>query len=112
MIFYMQFNRTTNPFILHHQDRSGFTYLKNYSFADVERMMLGDDWTKVTIVREPRERLLSAYLNKAVANLSKVNFKEMDQKLQKVLSTMEQTVSTLNNTTKDIRMHRTRLSVC
>ena len=31
------------------------------------------------------------------------NFKEMDKKLQKVLSTMEQTVSTLNNTTKDIR---------
>ena len=43
-----------------------FLSLTNYTTNDVVNMMLGDSWTKITIVRDPRERILSAYLHKAV----------------------------------------------
>ena len=46
---------------------------------------------------------LGKNINITAKNLSKVNFEEMDEKLQQVLSSMEQTVATLNKTTRDFR---------
>lgn len=80
------------PYDLYIPSKPGTITLLTKAIEDVSRALIDINFKE-----------LGKNLNIAVANLSKVNFKEMDQKLQKVLSTMEQTVSTLNNTTKDIR---------
>lgn len=53
---------------IHTPERSGLKYLDNYSNKSISQMMNDPTWIKATFVREPRERLLSAYLDKAIDN--------------------------------------------
>jgi len=80
------------PYDIYIPSKPGTITLLTKAIEDVSKALIEIDFKE-----------LGKNLNKTVANLSKVNFKEMDKKLQKVLLTMEQTVGTLNNTTKDIR---------
>lgn len=80
------------PYDIYIPSKPGTITLLTKAIEDVSKALIEIDFKE-----------LGKNLNKTVANLSKVNFKEMDTKLQKVLLTMEQTVGTLNNTTKDIR---------
>ncbi len=80
------------PYDIYIPSKPGTITLLTKAIEDVSRALIDINFKK-----------LGKNLNIAVANLSKVNFKEMEDKLQNVLSTMEQTVSTLNKTTKDIR---------
>jgi hypothetical protein len=41
-------------------------YLSQYSIEDATAMMTSPEWTKAVFVREPKERVLSAFLDKAV----------------------------------------------
>lgn len=45
---------------------NGLRYLYDYDLATASAMMTSPDWTRAIFVREPKERFLSAYLNKAI----------------------------------------------
>lgn len=45
---------------------NNLTNLASYSLREAEIMMNSPDWTKAVFVREPKERILSAFLNKFV----------------------------------------------
>ncbi|CAC5387508.1 unnamed protein product [Mytilus coruscus] len=48
-----------------HNHRNGLTTLKSFSTCKIISLMYNDSWVKAAFVREPRERLLSSYLEKA-----------------------------------------------
>lgn len=52
----------TNP--IHSPENNGLIFLKDFHDTDVIRMMYDDSWIKAVFVREPRQRILSAYLDK------------------------------------------------
>lgn len=52
-------------------DVNGLTYLADYSRAQATDMWTSLEWTKAIMVRDPRERLLSAYLDKVKHSLSR-----------------------------------------
>ena len=80
------------PFDTYIPSKPGTITLLTKAIEDVSRALIDINFKE-----------LGKNINLTVKNLSKVNFEEMDDKLQKVLSSMEQTVATLNNTTKDFR---------
>lgn len=45
---------------------NNLTTLANYSLSDAEFMMKSPEWTKAVFVREPKERILSAFMNKFI----------------------------------------------
>lgn len=45
---------------------NGLKYFFNYTVEEVQDMMLSDDWTKAIFVRNPKQRILSAFLEKGV----------------------------------------------
>ncbi|VDI07848.1 Hypothetical predicted protein [Mytilus galloprovincialis] len=49
-----------NPYV------NGLKYLINFEDNDIISMMYNDSWTKAVFVREPRERMLSSYLDKGL----------------------------------------------
>ena len=49
---------------VHIQETNGLTYLKDYSLEKIHEMLLNDEWTKAVFVREPKQRILSAFLDK------------------------------------------------
>ncbi|CAG2237095.1 CHST9 [Mytilus edulis] len=48
-----------------HNHRNGLTTLKSFDTCEIIKMMYNESWVKAVFVREPRERLLSSYLDKA-----------------------------------------------
>jgi hypothetical protein len=52
--------------IPHNPEKNGLRYLEHYSLASATHMMTAPDWTRAVFVRDPHERMLSAYLDKAV----------------------------------------------
>ncbi len=44
----------------------GLKRLRTFKLQDVQEMMTSEEWTRATFVREPKERILSAFLNKFV----------------------------------------------
>jgi hypothetical protein len=52
----------------HAPPRNGLTYLYEYDPAVADSMLTDPEWTKAIFVRDPKERLLSAYLDKGVQN--------------------------------------------
>jgi hypothetical protein len=56
--------KTVQP---HHPDTNGLTYLGSYSREKQREFMTSPEWTRAIFVREPMERLLSAYLNKGLS---------------------------------------------
>lgn len=55
-----------NMYNIHTPGSNKLKYLKDFKSEDVTLMMYDKQWTKATFVREPRERTLSAYLDKIV----------------------------------------------
>ena len=52
----------------HAPKRNGLLYLYDYPPAVAEHMLTSPEWTRALFVREPKERLLSAYLDKGTQN--------------------------------------------
>jgi hypothetical protein len=54
---------------VHNREANGLKYLAyDYSIEEVTQMMTSDEWTKAIFVRNPKPRLLSTFLDKAVAH--------------------------------------------
>ncbi|CAC5376208.1 unnamed protein product [Mytilus coruscus] len=67
LLHYIQnISTVREPHILQDPVKSGFTFLRDFNATEITYMMYSKTWTKATFVREPRERLLSAYLDKVV----------------------------------------------
>jgi hypothetical protein len=47
-------------------DNNGLTYLSDYSVVEANNILTSPEWTRAVFVRDPKERLLSAYLDKVV----------------------------------------------
>ena len=52
----------------HNPRLNGLKYLHQYSFPQINEMINAPDWTKAVFVREPKERILSSYLDKTRAS--------------------------------------------
>lgn len=48
----------------HDPRTNGLTYMNKYSIKESTRMMNSNEWTKAIFVRDPKEKFLSAYLDK------------------------------------------------
>lgn len=55
----------TQPFLPHNPDRNGLKYLSDYPPEKANEMLTSDEWTRAIFVRDPQERVLSGYLDKA-----------------------------------------------
>mmetsp|Transcript_1311 Transcript_1311/g.2034 ORF Transcript_1311/g.2034 Transcript_1311/m.2034 type:complete len:482 (-) Transcript_1311:86-1531(-) len=61
-----------DEFLVHRIGSNGLKYLAyDYSLKEVEHMMTSDEWTKAIFVRDPKPRLLSGFLDKAVQHKKK-----------------------------------------
>ena len=52
----------------HNPEYNNLTYLSDYSLQEASEMMTSPDWTRAIFVRDPKERFLSAFLDKAISN--------------------------------------------
>jgi hypothetical protein len=52
----------------HDPETNGLKYLYHYSLEEANTMMTSPDWTRAIMVRDPKLRFLSAFLDKAVSN--------------------------------------------
>ena len=52
----------------HNPEVNGLKYLYNYSLEDASLMMTSPEWTRAMMVRNPKTRFLSAFLDKSVGN--------------------------------------------
>ncbi len=53
---------------LHNPGTSGLRYLTDFSTEEAQKMLTSDEWTRAVFVREPKERILSAFLDKFAKN--------------------------------------------
>jgi hypothetical protein len=53
-----------DPHWPHNPDRNGLRYLHHYPLVRANHMLTSSDWTRIVFVRDPKERVLSAYLDK------------------------------------------------
>ncbi|VDI00676.1 Hypothetical predicted protein [Mytilus galloprovincialis] len=53
---------------VHDPRRNGLTYLMQFKDTEITDMMFSNSWTKAVFVREPRERMLSSFLDKGLDN--------------------------------------------
>jgi hypothetical protein len=52
---------------VHYPKTNGLKYLNQYSLQEATEMMNSNEYTRAIVLRDPKERFLSAYLDKAVA---------------------------------------------
>jgi len=52
----------------HNPEYNGLRYLYDYSLEEASEMMTSPEWTRAMMVRDPKRRFLSSYLDKAVSN--------------------------------------------
>jgi hypothetical protein len=52
----------------HNPEKNGLKYLYHYTTEQASVMMTSPEWTRAMMVRDPKERLLSAFLDKSVRN--------------------------------------------
>jgi len=52
--------------IVHNKQKSGLLYMYDYSQEKQKEFLTSDEWVKAVFIRDPKERFLSAWLNKAV----------------------------------------------
>lgn len=52
----------------HNPQVNGLKYLYNYSLEEASIMMTSPEWTRAMMVRDPKTRFLSAFLDKSVGN--------------------------------------------
>ena len=55
--------KTKDP---HNPHRNGLDYLSEWSLEEAAEMMTSPEWTRAVFIRDPKQRFLSAYLDKAV----------------------------------------------
>lgn len=53
---------------VHDPRKNGLSYLYNYSLEQAHDMLISENWTRAVFVRNPKERVLSAYLDKGRRN--------------------------------------------
>jgi hypothetical protein len=53
---------------IHSPQTSGLRYLNHYPLKKANDMMTSKEWTRLILTRDPKERVLSAFLDKAVGN--------------------------------------------
>lgn len=58
-------NVRKEPNLPHNPAKNGLTYLYDYKRSQALSMMTEPDWTRAIFIREPKERFVSAYLDKA-----------------------------------------------
>ena len=58
------------PRDLHNPVLNQLMYISNYTLEEAQEMLTSDEWTRAVFVREPKERVLSAFLNKVVKEKS------------------------------------------
>lgn len=56
---------TDNQHLPHDPRKNGLTYLYHYNVTDALKILTHPDWTRAIFVRDPKERTLSAFLDKA-----------------------------------------------
>eukprot|EP00538_Stauroneis_constricta_P001042 CAMPEP_0119555478 /NCGR_PEP_ID=MMETSP1352-20130426/7672_1 /TAXON_ID=265584 /ORGANISM="Stauroneis constricta, Strain CCMP1120" /LENGTH=295 /DNA_ID=CAMNT_0007602241 /DNA_START=74 /DNA_END=961 /DNA_ORIENTATION=- len=59
------------PTVLHNRKANNLTYIDYIPEDRWHRIMTGSDWTRAIFVRDPKERLLSAYLDKIVNQMQR-----------------------------------------
>jgi hypothetical protein len=52
----------------HNPSVNGLKYLYNYTIEEASIMMTSPEWTRAIMVRDPKQRFLSAFLDKSVGN--------------------------------------------
>lgn len=52
----------------HNPEVNGLKYLSDYTLSEASEMMTSSEWTRAMMVREPKKRFLSAFLDKSVGN--------------------------------------------
>jgi hypothetical protein len=52
----------------HNPEENGLKYLYDYSLEQASEMMTSTDWVRAVMVRDPKQRFLSAFLDKALSN--------------------------------------------
>lgn len=52
----------------HNPKVNGLKYLYNYTIEEASVMMTSPEWTRAMMVRDPKERFLSAFLDKSLSN--------------------------------------------
>jgi len=55
-------------FLPHDPKHNGLKYLYHYSLERASEIMTSPEWTRAIMVRDPKQRFLSAFLDKAVSN--------------------------------------------
>lgn len=68
---------------------TNLTYLTDLPPQNAEKLLLDPSWTKAIFVRDPKERVLSAYLNKAVGEPTYIKARCCDQKSNDVHALLE-----------------------
>ena len=53
---------------IHERETNGLKYLSDYSLDEAQEMMTSTKWTRAIFVRNPKPRILSAFLDKAVGH--------------------------------------------
>ena len=67
----------TNGNLIHNPKANGLSYLFHYNLSEATRMMTHPTWTRAMFVRDPKHRLLSAYMDKGLGERNK-NFMRMN----------------------------------
>ena len=68
---------------------TNLTYLTELPPKYAETLLMDPDWTKAIFIRDPKERVLSAYLNKAVVESDYIKARCCDQKSTDVHALLE-----------------------
>jgi hypothetical protein len=60
--------RAHDSHLPHNPLKNGLKYLYDYSPDQADRILMDPSWTRAIFVRDPKERFLSAYLDKVISN--------------------------------------------
>lgn len=58
-------------YLPHNPSTNGLKYLYNYTTEQASIMMTSPEWTRAIMIRDPKKRFLSSYIDKAIENGSK-----------------------------------------
>ncbi len=66
MLEYPTWEPTRDYEELHNPEYNGLTYLTDFTLEEAQEMLTSDEWTRAIFTREPKERVLSAFMDKFV----------------------------------------------
>lgn len=66
MMGYQDWPNDRQPDMPHNPQVNGLKYLAQFPMRTVKHMLTSPDWTRAIFVRDPKERVLSSYLDKAL----------------------------------------------